>query len=161
MSTLGKLVDKAALEADAGGRVRARVTVPLSWSQQRVLIEVTLPRAMECARCDGGGCDGCDRSGALRGPKKDLERVVRVRLPKMLGDGVAMRLSEPFGKGAVITQLWLEVRPGDAASPSVRRIGGGERKRILPTMVWAMTVLVIVVGAALAALTWATGGFRR
>ncbi len=157
MSQLGKLLDREALDTDDGPRARARITVPAAWADGGSLVEVALPRALECARCDGGGCDACGRSGALRGPAKDEARVVRVRLPKGLGDGVAMRLADPFGKASKITQLWLEVRPGEAAARSVRRLTKAprERRRILPRMVLAMTMLVALVGGVLALLTWA------
>jgi len=157
VSQLGKLLDREALEADGGPRARAKITVPAAWADGASLIEIALPRALECARCDGGGCDGCGRSGALRGPANDDARVVRVRLPKGLGDGVALRLAEPFGRASRIAQLWLEVRPGEAPARSVRRLsqGAGERRRVLPRMVVAMTVLVAVLGGALALLTWA------
>jgi hypothetical protein len=157
VSQLGKLLDREALDADEGPRARARVTVPAGWADGASLIEIALPRALECARCDGGGCDACGRSGALRGPSSDADRIVRVRLPRGLGEGVAMRLSQPFGRASKITQLWVEVRPGDAATRSVRRLSRArrERRRILPRMVLAMTVLVAILGAALALLTWA------
>jgi hypothetical protein len=157
VSQVARLLDRKSLDADEGPRARAKVTVPAAWADGASLVEVTLPRALECARCDGGGCDGCGRSGALRGPASDAARVVRVRLPKRLGEGVAMRLSQPFGRESNIAQLWLEVRPGQAASRSVRRLRGAgrERRRILPRMVLAMTVLVAILGGALALLTWA------
>jgi hypothetical protein len=157
VSALGKLLDRDALDAEPGPRARAKITIPAGWADGASLVEVTLPRALECARCDGGGCDGCERSGALRGPAGDADRVVRVRLPKGLGEGVAMRLAEPFGKASPIAQLWLEVRPGDPATRTARRLPGGarERRRILPRMVLAMTLLVAILGGALALITWA------
>ncbi|MEZ4294610.1 MAG: hypothetical protein R3B70_06515 [Polyangiaceae bacterium] len=159
MTELGRLVDKAALDADDGPRARAKVTVPASWGSEGALIEVTLPRTLECARCDGGGCDACGRSGALRGPGAERARVVRVRLPKAMGDGVAMRLGKPFGKASKIAQLWLEVRPGKAASASVRKLSRVPRvrRRILPRLVLALTVAVVIIGAALAVITWLRG----
>lgn len=155
MSRLGKLIDRGALDADEGPRARARVTVPAAWADGASLLEVTVPRALECARCDGGGCDACGRSGALRGPESDAARVVRLRLPRGLGDGVALRLARPFGRGSEITQLWLEVRPGDAPGKSVRRLAGTrDGRRVLPRMVLAAALLVVILGAALALITW-------
>lgn len=156
MSALGRVLDREALDGDEGARARAKIEVPAAWAAESALVEVRLPRTLACARCDGGGCDGCGRSGALRGPADDGSRAVRVRLPKSLGDGVAMRIAEPFGQGSSIAQLWIEVRPAPAPSSSVRRIAAApEPRRILPRMVLAMSLLVALLGGVLALLTWA------
>jgi hypothetical protein len=157
VSQLGKLLDPEALDADVGPRARVKITVPAGWADGASLVEVALPRALECARCEGGGCDGCGRSGALRGPASEAERIVRVQLPRGLGEGVALRLAQPFGRSSPIAQLWLEVRPGVAAASSVRRIprAGPERRPVMPRMVLATAVLAAIVGGALALLTWA------
>lgn len=157
MSALGKLLDREALDADEGPRARARITVPAGWADGASIVEIALPRALACARCDGGGCDGCGRSGALRGPASEAARVVRVRLPKGLGAGVTVRLAEPFGRGSAIAQLWLEVRPGEAA-PSVRRVAGGGREGRGAgggRMAVAMAVLVVILGGVAAVMSWA------
>lgn len=160
MTQLGKLLDKDALDTDGGTRARAKIEVPIAWAAESALIEVLLPRTLPCARCDGGGCDGCGRSGALRGPAAEGARAVRVRLPRSLGDGVAMRIADPFGRASTIAQLWIEVRPARAPSHSVRRLSAPppERRRILPRMVLALTILVALLGAVLALLTWARSG---
>ena len=156
MSALGRVLDKGALDGDDGARARAKIEVPAAWAAESALVEVRLPRTLPCARCDGGGCDGCGRSGALRGPADDGSRAVRVRLPKAIGDGVAMRIAEPFGRASSIAQLWIEVRPARAPSASVRRVATApERRRILPRMVLAMSVLVALVAGVLALITWA------
>lgn len=157
MSELGKLLDKDALDNDGGGRARASISVPPSWCDDSALIEVTLPRTLPCARCGGGGCDGCGRSGALRGPKHEHARRVRVRLPQNLGDGVAMRLADPFGRAGAIAQLWIEVRPADEPSPTVRRLSPQkrERRRILPRMVAGLGLVVALLVAVLVAMTLA------
>ncbi len=157
MSALGKVLDKGSLESDEGARARARIEVPPAWCDDSALVEVTLPRTLVCARCDGGGCDGCNRSGALRGPKDDAKRRVRVRLPQNLGDGVAMRLADPFGRAGAIAQLWIEVRPADEPSPTVRRLSPQkrERRRILPRMVAGLGLVVALLVAVLAAMTLA------
>ncbi len=157
MSELGKLLDKEALDNDGGGRARASISVPPRWCDDSALVEVTLPRTLVCARCEGGGCDACGRSGALRGPKHERARRVRVRLPQNLGDGVAMRIADPFGRGAPITQLWIEVRPADSPSPTVRRLTPEkrERRRILPRMVAGLGLVVALLAAVLVAMTLA------
>lgn len=156
MTELGKLLDKDALEHDAGPRARAKIEVPERWAKEGALVAITLPKVLTCARCDGGGCDGCGRSGALRAPGNERARVVRVRLPGPLGDGVALRLAEPFGRASRIAQLWIEVRPAKEASPSVKWLNAPQEKRpILRTMVLAMSLLVALIAAVLALITWA------
>lgn len=151
MTELGRLLDRDGLDADARPRARAKVTVPEGWADGASSVEIVLPRVLVCARCDGGGCDGCGRSGALRGPSEEATRVVRVALPKGLGNGVCVRLVEPFGGGSVIAQLWLEVFPGDAER-SVRRIEGVRppRRRPVPP-----AVVIAALIAALGGLVWA------
>ena len=157
MSALGKLLDKDTLDSDVGARARARIAVPPRWCDDTALVEVTLPRTLMCARCEGGGCDGCGRSGALRGPKNEASRRVRVRLPQNLGEGVAMRIADPFGHGAAIAQLWIEVRPSESPSPTVRRLTPEkrERRRILPRMVAALAILVTLLAIVLTLMTLA------
>src|SRR5688500_4767935 len=66
-----------------GPDVSHRIRVPGAWLGEGVLIEVELPRHLRCAACDGGGCDTCERSGALtvRGRGEPAE-IVEVRLPQ-------------------------------------------------------------------------------
>lgn len=157
MSPIGRVFDRAALDADDGTRAKAAIEVPPRWCDDSVLVEVTLPRTLACARCEGGGCDSCGRSGALRGPKSEADRRVRVRLPQNLGDGVAMRIADPFGKGGAIAQLWIEVRPSDEPSKAVRRLTPEKKepRRILPRMVAALGVLLVLLAVVLALLTYA------
>jgi hypothetical protein len=156
LSELGKLLDKDALEQDSGPRARAKIEVPERWAKEGARIAITLPKVLTCARCDGGGCDGCGRSGALRAPGNERSRVVRVRLPGPLGDGVAMRIADPFGRASRISQLWIEVRPAKEASPWVKWLDAPSVKRpILQTMVLALSLLVALIAGVLALMTWA------
>ncbi|MBI4954871.1 MAG: hypothetical protein HY908_22810 [Myxococcales bacterium] len=80
---LARLVDRAALDEAPGPRGRLRVTVPESWLATPSELEIRVPARLTCARCDGGGCDACGRSGAVRafaeserdpGPEPEPER---------------------------------------------------------------------------------------
>jgi hypothetical protein len=156
LTELGRLLDKVALENDGRPRAKTAIHVPAAWARETALVEVALPRTLACARCGGGGCDGCGRSGALHGPASAAARRVRVRLPEALGDGVAMRIADPFGRASPIVQLWIEVRPASAPSASVRRISGKpqERRRILPRMVLGLLLVVTLLAGVLVLLTW-------
>lgn len=119
---LGRILDPQALEDEEGARARLRITVPSAWLDEACELELVVPLRLPCARCDGGGCDGCGRSGAIKAPGGEAERTLSTRLPPVEATGVALRISRPFGPEAEIAQLFLEVRAGDAPSLGVRRV---------------------------------------
>src|SRR5690242_3451348 len=82
-SSLGRVVDPRALDASSGARARLRVGVPAAWLAEGGELELRVPARLACARCDGGGCDGCARSGALRAPEPASARVVRAYVPRI------------------------------------------------------------------------------
>ncbi|MDC3954897.1 hypothetical protein [Polyangium jinanense] len=115
---LSRVLDPAALDACDKPRGRLVIEVPRGWAG--AVIEVVIPARVACARCDGGGCDGCGRRGGHRVPGDPTTRRVRVRLPSELESGVVLRILRPFGEdGAGIAQLHLEARAGAAASEGV------------------------------------------
>ena len=123
-SSLGRVLDPRALDACPGPRARLRVEVPAAWLAEGADLLVTAPPRLSCARCDGGGCDACARSGALRAPADAGARVLRTRLPSGLATGAALvvRIPHPFGAEHEIHQLLLEVAASGAASACVVRI---------------------------------------
>jgi hypothetical protein len=70
------------LDTARGPDVIHRIAVPAAWFERGATIQLELPRNLACAKCEGGGCDACDRSGAisLRGRDEPPE-VVIVTLP--------------------------------------------------------------------------------
>lgn len=89
------------------------------------MIELELPRNLVCATCDGGGCDSCERSGAVtlrgRGEPADL---LRVTLPGEQSEAFVIRLPErgglpPLGSGLPRGHLLLRVEPSAQADASV------------------------------------------
>ena len=113
-ATLGQVLDVAALDASNGPCARVRVGLEPGWSRGDTL-RITVPERLTCARCDGGGCDACGRSGALRAPSDPDARTLRVELPALPAQGVAMRVLYPFGDTAGVEQLRIELH---AAAPS-------------------------------------------
>jgi len=103
-----------------------RIRVPRALLRQGAAIELELPRHLVCALCEGGGCDTCDRSGAVtlreRGAPPD---VVSVTLPQAVsGDGFVIRLPERGGLAAPESglprgYLLLRVEPSAEADASV------------------------------------------
>lgn len=131
---LGKVT--SALDVPRGPDVLHRIAVPGDWLEKGVCIELELPRHLTCAACEGGGCDRCERSGAitLRGRKEPSE-IVEVTLPRRPQQddapasskrSVVIRIPDRGGLGADGEDvprglLLLSVFEGDAADPSVMR----------------------------------------
>jgi hypothetical protein len=120
---LARVFDRSELEGPRGADVRVRIVVPVEWLTGGVRVEVLLPRLAICATCDAGGCDLCDRGGAIatRGRKEPGE-IVEVELPPR-AEGATLRVR---GHGGTSTEeglerglLLLEVRPGSAVSEGV------------------------------------------
>jgi hypothetical protein len=83
---VAKVLGKVATGAHSvprGADVKHRIKVRRDWLESGLVVDVELPRNLVCAGCDGGGCDACDRSGAitLRGRDEPAE-VVQVTLPR-------------------------------------------------------------------------------
>ncbi len=114
---LGRVVDSAALDACSHPRGKHVIEVPAAWLGGEIL--VAFPVRIICARCDGGGCDGCHRRGGHRIEGDADARSVRVSLPHSMEGTVVLRLVRPFGNEATMTQLHLETRIGLSASAGV------------------------------------------
>ncbi|AUX25289.1 hypothetical protein SOCEGT47_058330 [Sorangium cellulosum] len=119
---LGQLIDRGALDASGGSQGRLSLAVPAAWARDGAGIEISVPARICCARCDGGGCDSCDRSGAHRAPAESAARTLRLSLPADLTGCVTVRLVRPFGEHAPLEQLLVELRADTAASPGVLRV---------------------------------------
>ncbi len=120
MARLAKVADPAALDASDGARARLEITVPPSWLDGGVEVEIAAPKLLSCDRCGGGGCDGCQRSGAFRTHAQEEARKLSVALPAS-ERGLAIRLVSPFD-GSEIEQLMLRVNLGEMPSKHVRRV---------------------------------------
>jgi hypothetical protein len=59
------------------------VRVARSWLEAGDTVELTLPRNLHCAECDGGGCDRCGRAGAISlWGRDEPAAVLEVTLPR-------------------------------------------------------------------------------
>ena len=158
-SSLGRVLDPAAVDADPGPRARLRLDVPERWLAEGAELEVVTPARLPCARCDGGGCDGCARSGVLRAPEAASDRTLRVQLPRLDGEpGVALRLTQPFGAEHPIAQLHLELRAAEQPSAGVRRLEpppaplARVEATLPPGLTWPAIAALLALATALAAL---------
>jgi len=123
------------LNVPRGPDVLHRIRVPQAWLESGAMVEIELPRNLACAACDGGGCDICERAGAitLRG-RHELPELLSVTLPirkpETDGDarGVVIRIPEQGGlspqNGEMLPRglLLLRVEPGEVADPGVSRV---------------------------------------
>ncbi|MEZ4444184.1 MAG: hypothetical protein R3B72_34245 [Polyangiaceae bacterium] len=152
VTSLGRVVDKQALDESEGTRASVALVVPAGWLTEGAQLEVLPAKLLACARCDGGGCDGCDRSGALRAPRDEEARRFRLTLPSGApASGVLLRLVKPFEEGE-IDQLLVRVKAGESPSKGVTRIVAPQPVVVPPTgLPWPRVALVVAAAAAVIA----------
>ena len=135
MSEILARVTPRTLDVPRGPDVVHRIRVPRAWLESGEVVELELPRNLSCAACDGGGCDQCQRAGAvsLRG-RKELPEILLVTLPARKPDaeggtrGVVIRIPEQGGLPSAEDErlprgfLLLRVEPADVADPGVSRV---------------------------------------
>ncbi|HET7543838.1 MAG TPA: hypothetical protein VFK05_28395 [Polyangiaceae bacterium] len=133
-------VTARALDVPRGPDVTHRIRVPRAWLESGELVELELPRNLTCAACAGGGCDACERAGAisLRGRQEPPE-ILTVTLPKLQPNeggeprAVMIRIPEQGGlapdQGEILPRglLLLRVEPGAVADPGVARVAPAAR----------------------------------
>lgn len=131
-----RVLDPAALDVATGRH--GRMTIELSAVELGRSVAIPVPRRLVCARCDGGGCDACDRSGALKLDLDDAERTTQLVLPAEGSERLLVRLVRPFDEATNLEQLTVEIRLLPAP-PTVRE--------------WRYVVIALLVAAiALAAV---------
>jgi len=123
------------MDVPRGPDVLHRIRVPQAWLEAGEVVEFELPRNLSCAACNGGGCDSCERSGAitLRG-RQELPELLQVTLPARKPEangearGVVIRIPEQGGlppeHGDVLPRgfLLLRVELAETADPGVTRV---------------------------------------
>ena len=138
MTDLARVTDPAALDGESRTSGRIALDVLPSWLDAREVISFVVPRRVSCARCDGGGCDLCERSGAFRIEGGDAERTLQLTLP---GEPAVVRIPQPFAGAPEI--LLVELRAAGAPSPQSQVIPRARGRW------WLVAVLVVIVVAAL------------
>jgi hypothetical protein len=128
-------VTQRTLNVPRGLDVVHRIRVPREWLESGAVVELELPRNLACAACDGGGCDSCDRAGAvtLRG-REELPEILHVTLPARKAEadagtrGVMIRIPDQGGLPPLEDDtlprglLLLRVEPAEAADAGVTRV---------------------------------------
>jgi len=123
------------LNVPRGPDVSYRIRVPAAWLESGEVVEFELPRNLTCAACEGGGCDACQRAGAITlRARHELAEILSVTLPKRKpeADGesrsVVIRIPEQGGlppeNGEVLPRglLLLRVEPAEVGDPGVKRV---------------------------------------
>lgn len=89
-------------------------------------ITVEIPRNLNCARCEGGGCDDCKRGGAVSLRERSEEvHSIEVALPcfKKSESDLCLRIPHEGGPSPDPSlgrgHLFLTVRAGTESSPGV------------------------------------------
>ncbi len=123
------------LDVPRGVDVVHRIRVPRAWLECGAALELTLPRHLTCAACEGGGCDSCQRAGAITLRERDeLAEIVCMTLPARgkepdgIARGVVIRIPEQGGFPPASEQLLprglllLRVDPAETADAGVARV---------------------------------------
>ncbi|HEY0462778.1 MAG TPA: hypothetical protein VGC79_01155 [Polyangiaceae bacterium] len=163
------------LNVPRGPDVSYRIRVPGAWLESGEVVEFELPRNLTCAACDGGGCDACQRAGAitLRG-RQELPEILSVTLPMRKPDAegevrsVVIRIPEQGGlppdNGEALPRglLLLRVEPVEIADadqgvsrvappapPLSQRVMLSLRIPVSPRgRAWLLTAAVLLLGLA-------------
>lgn len=132
-NTLAK-VTLDALAEPRGPDVTHSIRVPEAWLSRGETIEVELPRQLNCASCHGGGCDQCQRAGAIRlRQAHEAPETVRVSLPDTKGldethAGKSLLVRIPHAGGWASTEnlprglLLLQIASAQDPDASVRLV---------------------------------------
>jgi hypothetical protein len=148
---VARVLDPDVLDAGTGPRGKLAIDVPETWLAEGAIVDVVVPKRVACARCDGGGCDGCGRSGAIRLAEDDTQRTLRLHLTASPAEGCLLRVAQPLGEDAGLEQLVIHVRRADQASPSCQRVWQPETAVLRHSSMTWIVVALIVLAAALAA----------
>lgn len=110
------------------------IRVPEAWLARGETIELELPRQLNCAHCQGGGCDQCERAGAVRLRQADEPaETVRVSLPDASslaepGASKSLLVRIPYAGGRAACEdlprgfLMLQITPASDPDASVRLV---------------------------------------
>lgn len=155
---LGKVADPDAAAQAPGAHVAVTIRVPRAWLArgEAIVVEVEAPELARCARCEGGGCDACGRSGAVRLASEAAARTFTLSLPPSLGERTALRVPSPFGAASEVGLVVCEVHVGEDAERCRRLTPEPTSSRAPLPVAWVAWVTPIA--AALAAIAWALFG---
>jgi len=135
---LGRIT--GAIDCPRGPDAQMSVSVPEDWIVSGATLQIALPRNLTCATCHGGGCDRCERSGAVSLRERRAEpETVEVTLPRDAARAslaaaasaavrsVVVRIPERGGMPEATPELprghlLVSIRPGPEPSRGVSRL---------------------------------------
>lgn len=135
-----------ATDGPRGPDVEHRIRVARDWLEEGASIEFELPRNLACAACGGGGCDACERAGAVstRG-RHELPELVQVKLPVRGDEGppssgarsLVIRVPAhgglaPEGSDLPRGNLLLRIKVANESEDGVLRVEGAQPVALPP-----------------------------
>jgi hypothetical protein len=153
---LGSVLSDA--PAERGPDLLLELTAPPDWLRQGERLSVELPRRLTCARCEGGGCDICERRGAFTLREADEEAdVVQLTLSQDVGEArLQIRVPDrgaPGAEGEAPGQLVVSLSAGEAPSPGLSRRASTAEPPKLPLPWVALGALLALIYAIVTVLT--------
>ena len=139
---LGSVLERDELTTGPHGRLT--VDVLDAWLPPGTVLEVVVPGRLACARCEGGGCDACGKSGAIRLAGDEQERSLRITLSE---SARRVRLVRPLGEDAGLDQLVVELRPAAVPSDFCRRAQGESGRRAIIPLLFVLGLVSAVIAA--------------
>ena len=155
---LGKVADAEAAASAEGAHVAVTIRVARAWVArgEAIEVEVEAPELARCARCEGGGCDGCGRSGAVRLASEVAERTFTLALPAGLAERTLVRVPRPFGEEGPIGLAVCEVQLAEGAERC--RLRAPLTPASPPALPLAPLAWLAPLAAVAAAIAWALFG---
>ncbi len=127
------------------------VMVSAAWLLAGARVTIQVPARLSCGACDGGGCDRCGRSGAVRLALDPVRRTTAIGLPATRDGRVVLRLARPLGGEVGLDQLSVEVIAAESPSDHCALVED-DRPTLRPR---TLLVGMLVIMAALAVIALA------
>jgi hypothetical protein len=153
-NALGTVVDRDAVAGAEGAHVSLSIVVLPRWAELGATVTVVAKERVVCARCDGGGCDGCEKSGAVRLPREAEARTFTLVLPAKMAAPSAVRVPRPFGDASPVALAVCVVRLGDAAAGCALVSPEAAPEGPPRSLVRALPVVAVVVALVAALVAW-------
>jgi hypothetical protein len=96
------------IDEPRGPDVVYSIEVPARWLEVGATVQLQLPRLLSCARCQGGGCDSCERRGAFEQLASGIPSELALTLPRQAAgpcSTVCLRLPASGARAAADSEL--------------------------------------------------------
>src|SRR5690606_38368418 len=156
MTTLGNVLEP--IDECRGADVEWTVDVTRGALTCGARLRLSMPRRLACAHCHGGGCDKCERRGAvtLREADAPVEHLDVVLGEQIDDAGVCLRIPNRGGPGLPDEprgQLELTLVHADRSSDCVLDLVQAERSNLFASAWLPWLLLPALIGAIYAVLS--------